>query len=412
MFPSCRPLAALAGLFGITLAAAAADWPQFLGPTRDGSSPETGLLTTFPASGPGVLWKVEGGDGYSGISVSGGRCYTLVQRNNEELVVALDAATGKEVWKYRLGPAYKNRYGDGPRSTPTVDGKQLYVQSANGPVVCLDAATGKEVWRTDLFQTFKTKNISWGLSASPLIDGNLVLVMPGDPGGVAALDKTTGKTVWHTAKDKAGYASPVVLNVGKKKQIVFFTGNAVLGIDPAGGKELWRETWKTAFDVNIATPLVIGSQVFVSSGENVGCALLEPAGSKVKTIWDSKGSDNVKPVMKNYWATSVHYQGHLYGLSSEHDPPANLRCLDAATGKIVWEKERFPMCNLTLADGHLFILTVEGDLVVAAASSRGYQEKARARVLQKARYVNAPVIADKKLYARDEKSILCLDLAK
>jgi outer membrane protein assembly factor BamB len=404
-------LFATAALLGITAALGAADWPQFLGPNRNGSSPETGLLTKWGAEGPKVVWKVEGGEGYSGIAVVRGSLYTVVQRSGEEVLLSLDVKNGKEVWKRSLGPAYKNQYGDGPRSTPTVDGERLFVQSATGGLFCVEAATGKVLWQHDLFKEYKAKNLSWGVSASPLVDGDLVMTMPGDPGGVVAFNKQTGKQVWKTADDKAGYSSPVTMTAGGKKQAIFFTAVGVLAVEPADGKELWRVPWKTEYDVNIATPLVIGDRVFVSSGENVGCAMLAPAASgPPKVLWEDKGP---KSVMKSYWATAVYHDKHIYGCSSEHDPPAFIRCVNAETGKEVWSTNRFPMCNLTLTDGHLYIVTVPGELIVAAATPKGYEEKGRAKVLNKLdRQVNSPTIADKKMYLRDFKSIICLDIAK
>src|SRR5262249_11098868 len=164
---SMRSVGLLIIVLLVAVPAFAADWPQWLGPNHNGSSPETGLLTTWPAQGPKLLWKVPGGEGYSAVAVAGGKAYTLVQRGGNELVLALDAVSGKELWTARCGPAFKNKFGDGPRSTPAVDGAFVYVTSVNGPVLCLDATSGKEIWKHDLLKDFGGKNITWGLSASP-----------------------------------------------------------------------------------------------------------------------------------------------------------------------------------------------------------------------------------------------------
>jgi outer membrane protein assembly factor BamB len=388
----------------------AADWPQFLGPQRNGSSPETGLMTQVPSEGPKVLWKVEGGVGYSGIAVAGSRAVTLVQRGGEEIVLALDAAKGTQLWKQRIGPVYKNSYGDGPRSTPTIEGGFVFVQSVSGTLACLKADSGDIVWQHDLLKEFGAKNISWGLSASPLVDSDLVMALPGGQGsGVAAFNKTTGKLVWKNTDDKPGYASPVVLNADGKKQAIFFTAVGVLAVEHGSGKELWRVPWKTEFDVNIATPLVIGNQLFVSSGENVGCALLQVGAGPPKVLWEDKGP---KCVMKNYWATAVLHDKHLYGISGEFEGVADLNCVELATGKRVWSQSRFGRANLTLANGYLYLVTIDGQFVIVPATPKGYQENGRAKVLPNTdRYVNAPTICDKRLFLRDQKSIICFDIA-
>lgn len=398
------------GLLLSVTVARAADWPQWLGPDRNGSSPETGLLTTWPKDGPQVLWKVEGGDGYSSVVVSGTRVFTCVQRGGEELVVCLDVANGKELWKVKASAGFKNDFGNGPRSTPAVDGKRLYVQSVNGPLLCLDTESGKEVWRQDILKEFGAKNIRWGLSASPLIEGDLVLALPGGKGaGVAAYNKETGKIVWKVSDDKAAYASPVVVSVDGTRQAVFFTAAGLRGIDAKSGKEQWTVPWLTEYEVNIATPLVLGEQIFVSSGEKVGCALFKlSAKDRPTVVWESKGP---KSIMVNYWANSVASDKHLYGLSGEFEGPVSLKCVAATTGKLAWEKERFGLASVTLADGHLWITTIKGELVLAVATAKEYQEKGRIKVMEESRYATVPTIANKKLFLRDRQSIYCLDIA-
>ncbi len=390
---------------------AAADWPQWLGPQRDGASPEKGLLTTWPAAGPKLLWKVEGGDGYSAIAVVGNRAYTMVQRDEDELAIALDIANGKELWKRRVGPGYTNDMGGGPRATPAVDGDFVYVQAATGPLVCLKASDGSVVWQHDLLKDFAGKNIAWGLSASPLIEGDLVLVLPGATGaGVAAYQKKDGKLAWKLGDDKAAYASPVMAMANGRRAAIFFTATGLLAVEPTNGKELWRVAWETDYDCNICTPLVLGEQMFVSSGEKVGSALFNLKGAdKPVPAWESKGG---KGVMTTYWANAVAHDKHLYGLSGEFNKPSDLNCVDISNGKLAWSQPKFGLGALTVADGHLFIATSAGDLVLASAHPKNYEEKARVKgLLEKGKYAVMPTIADKKLYLRDTKRIYCLDIA-
>lgn len=193
------------------------------------------------------------------------------------------------------------------------------------------------------------------------------------------------------------------------RQAVFFTAAGLLAVDPKSGKELWQVPWVTDYDCNICTPLVIGDQLFVASGEKVGCALLKVAAKgKPSVVWESKGP---KSVLMTYWANAVAQDKHLYGLSGEYNTTANLTCVDLAMGKPAWTKERFGLASVTLADGHLWITTPKGELVLAAATPKEYQEKGRVKVMEESRYATVPTIAGKKLFLRDRKNIYCLDIA-
>ena len=405
-------------LLACVVPAPASDWPGWLGPAHNGSSPERQLLTAWPAGGPKVLWKVKGGDGYSSIAVVGNRAYTLVQREGAEWAIALDIADGKEKWATKLAEEYKNKYGNGPRSTPAIDGDFVYVQSVNGPLVCLKAEDGKPVWQHDLLKDYESDNITWGLSASPRVEGNLVLAIPGAKGaGVAAYDKKSGKLVWKLGDDGAAYASPAAATVATQRQYIFFTAAGLLGVSPKG-KQLWRIPWKTDYDCNICTPLVIGDQIFVSSGEKVGCAMYRlSADGPPAVVWQSKGLKGVpkgvkpvEPVMLNYWANSVEHEGYLYGLSGEFSGRIDLHCVDARNGKPKWSKKDFGKGAITLADGHLFITTKKGDLVLVRANPAKYEERARlSSFLGENRTV--PTIAEKRMYLRDRENIYCLDIA-
>jgi outer membrane protein assembly factor BamB len=404
-----RILLATLAILIIRSPAPAADWPQWLGPARTGASAETGLLTTWPSTGPRVLWKVAGGDGYSAVAVADGRAFTLVQTDKGEQLIALDATNGMRLWEATPHVAFKNMYGNGPRSTPTIVGDLVYTQSVTGPLSCYEVKTGKRVWEVDLLKEFGAKNITWGLSASPLVEGELVYALPGAPGaGVAAFDRKTGRLAWKSGNDKAAYASPIVVTVGGKRQIIFFNAAGLLAVTPEQGKELWRIEWPTEFDCNIATPLVIGGdQLFVSSGEEVGCVLYKLAADGPPTVvWESKGK---KSVMLNYWANAVAHEGYLYGLSGEFDKRIDLNCVDLKNGKLKWSKQGFGKAAVLLADGHLFLTTKKGDVVLVRATPEKYEEKARlAGFLAETRTV--PTLANKRLYLRDREQIFCLDV--
>jgi outer membrane protein assembly factor BamB len=386
----------------------AADWPQWLGPFRNGSSPETGLLTAWPKQGPKVLWKVEGGEGYSAVVVADGRAVTMVQRGGKEVCIAHDAVKGTKLWEREIGPGFANNFGNGPRSTPSIDGKHIYLQSVNGPTACLKAADGDIVWKVDILQRFKVKNLTWGLSASPLVEGELVYAIPGAPGaGVVAFNKNTGAVAWQAGNDKAAYASPVIAVVDGKKQLIIFNAEAVVGMTPDSGKELWRVPWKTEFDVNICTPLAFGDYLFVASGEKVGSTMFQFKGGKPFVLWESKGKTD--QVMTTYWANAVELDGYLYGLSGEFDKRIDLNCVDAKTGKLMWSEKDFGKAAITLADNHLWMVTKPGNLVLVHANPKGFMEDARApNFLGENR--TTPAIAGGRLYLRDQQHVYCLDI--
>ncbi|MBI3823410.1 MAG: PQQ-like beta-propeller repeat protein [Planctomycetes bacterium] len=396
---------------GVALPLSAGDWPNWLGPNRNGASPETGLLTTWPKVGPKVLWKVPGGVGYSSVAIAQGRAITQVQHDGGEFVLALDAAKGTKLWETKIAVEYTNGYGDGPRATPTIEGKFVYVHSPSGPLACLEADTGKIVWSVDFLKEFAGKKLNWGLAASPLVDGDLVYALPGAKGAaIAAFNKKDGKLAWKGGgNDPAGYSTPMPVTIGGQKQIIFFNAAGLFATTPDTGKELWRVDWKTGYDCNICTPLLIGKdQLFVSSGEDVGCAMFQLSAAAPKVLWESKGEGNV---MENYWANSVYHDGYLYGISGHFDvKKMHLNCVDAKTGKLMWTQKNFGKSALTLAEGHLIITMHQGDLVLAACNPQRYEEKARVAMLGKKNRGPA-TIADKRLYLRDHTSIYCLDIA-
>src|SRR6476620_11629355 len=223
------------------LAQSAASWPQWRGPNRDGISKETGLLKQWPAEGPPLVWKATGaGRGYSSFSISDGKLFTMGLRGDREFVIAFDVATGKEAWATPHGSAFRNDRGDGPRGTPTIDGDRLYALGGNGDLSALDTKTGKIVWTLNILQKFGGENPKWGISESPLVIGEKVLVNPGGPNAsVMALNKKDGTVIWKTQSDQAGYSSALSVQVGGTTQIVFFTDQRALGVYLKDGKFLW-----------------------------------------------------------------------------------------------------------------------------------------------------------------------------
>lgn len=380
-----------------------ADWPQWRGPDRDAVSRETGLRTRWPRSGPPLLWKVPGGEGFSSLAISEGRIYTLVDRDDTEWVICLEADTGKELWKVRSADSYKEgQGGNGPRSTPTVDGRLVYTLGATGTLLCLDKVSGEVVWKRNILQDFNAPNLQWGVSTSPLVDGNLLLVNVGGPGAsLVAFDKLSGDVVWRNLDDVAGYASPIAVTVGGLRQIVFFVGRAVLGVSPDDGSLHWRHEWLTASDMNIATPIYSEPYLFVSSGRGTGSGVfrLSREGETVRAReqWTSS-------TMQNHYNGCVLVGDYLYGYDN-----AILKCMRLDTGEVMWADRSVGKGSLIAAEGHLFIVGEYGEVAVAEATPESYREQGRVRVLDYKSWT-PPALAGGRLYLRDQQSIACLDL--
>ena len=390
------------------------EWPQFLGPQRNGLSTETGLLDRWPTDGPKEIWRVPGGVGMSGLAISRDRVLTLVQREGKQWLIALDAKSGESVWQTPLAPEYRNPMGNGPRGTPAISGDQVFVFTGEGILSAHDFRDGKQLWSHHVVKELSGKEAEYGMACSPLVVGKQVIVTAGAPKGtLVAFDTKSGKQLWTAGSDPAGYSSPALLNVGGRSQVVAFTGSSALGVDPVKGDVLWRYPFKTNFNCNIATPLEIKGQVFLSAGENQGSVLLalKPDGDKftLSEVWESFGP---KSVLRNEWQTSILLDGHLYGMDNVGGagPITHLTCIDAATGERKWQEARFGKGNLIAADGKLFITTMKGELVLVRATPERYDELGRATLLDSTR--QAPALSNGRLFLRDDKEIVCLDVRK
>jgi len=407
-------LAIVLGCLFVSVDLSAADWPQFLGPQRNGISAEKGLLDEWPAKGPKEVWRVPGGVGNSAISVSQGTAVTMVQRGGRQWLVALDAKTGKQKWEADLAPLYKNQMGDGPRGTPTIVDQEIFALTGEGILASVSLVDGSVLWSVNALKELRGAVTDYGMASSPLVVKDKVIVNLGAPDtAVAAFDRKSGKRAWTAGSGLAGYSSPTLLKVGGQEQVVSFTGEAAQGLTPETGAVLWSYPFETDFGCNIAVPLAWQDKVFISSGENHGSALLalKPKGKgfEVDEVWSSFGP---KSSMRNEWQTSIVLGEHLYGFDNVGGagPVSHLACIELATGKNVWQQTRYGKGNMIWADGKVFLATLNGELVAAKLSPKGYEELGRSQVVAKTR--QAPTLADGLLYLRDDKEIVCLDVRK
>lgn len=392
----------------------AADWPQWLGPNRDGISTETGLLKSWPVGGPPLTWKATGlGVGYSGVSVVGNRIYTMGDLDGASTLLALDVADGKIVWKAKVGkPGGNSGNGyPGPRCTPTVDGDQVVTLGQFGELVCVEAATGKERWRKNLETDFGGKMMSgWNYSESPLVDGDQVISTPGGAQGtLVALNKKTGAVLWQSKDwtDKAAYSSVIVEEIGGVRQYLQLTDASVAGVAATDGKLLWRapRPGRTAV---IPTPIYADNSVYVTSGYGVGCNLFKITAADGKfsaeQVYENK-------VMVNHHGGVIKLGEDVYGYSDGK----GWTCQNFKTGEAVWqEKEKLGKGAIAYADG-MFYLRDErgkGTVVLIEATPKGWNEKGRFDQPDRSDKNSwpHPVTANGRLYLRDQDILLTYDV--
>ncbi|MFO0811452.1 MAG: PQQ-binding-like beta-propeller repeat protein [Gemmataceae bacterium] len=385
-------------------AATADDWPRWRGPALNGVSAETKWLDRWPDGGPAVAWRAAVGTGFSAVAVSGGRLYTLGNADDADTVHCLDAVTGKPVWHHTYAaPRDPNMFDGGPTATPAVDGNRVYTLSRGGDLFCFDAATGKVVWSKNVVKETGQRVPTWGLSGSPVVHDDLLLLTLGDCG--VALDKATGKVIWNSEVKDGGYSSPVPFRRGGEWYAVFSSEDEYVAANLRTGKPLWRIPWPTRYGVNAADPIMAGEQVFVSSGYNKGAALWNVGGGEPATAWQSK-------TLRNQINCSVLIGGFLYGIDGDTSSRAKLRCVELKTGAVRWDEESAGCGSLMAAGGKLIVLSDRGELMVAPATPDGFKPTARAKVLD-GKCWTVPVLANGRIYCRNaDGDLVCLDVRR
>lgn len=404
------------------------EWPQWRGPNRDGISKDSGLLTQWPQAGPPLAWKASGlGGGFSSLAISGGRIYTLGDREGAQRLIALSGTDGKVLWTTRIGPVWEDQFA-GPRSTPTVDGDRVYALGTEGDLVCVEAATGKEVWRKNMERDFGGRVMSqWKWSEPPLVDGDRLIVTPGVSSALlVALNKKTGQEVWRAkaaselgskGRDGAGYSGVVISNGGGVKQYVQLTGRGLVGVRASDGKHLWSYNQVANDTANISTPVVKGDYVFASTGYQTGSALLKLA----------RSGDGVT-AQEVYFLPAKSFQNHHGGfvLIGDHIYAGHGHnrgypiCLEMTTGKIAWGGEVGEIkgpgtgsAAVTAADGHLYFRYQNGKMALIEATPQGYREKGSFDIpgVDKPSWSH-PVVVDGKLYLREQDNLYVYNVRK
>lgn len=384
-------------VFALGVLPARADWPNFRGPNHDGISDEQGLRVAWTQPIP-LMWERVVGSAYSSFACVGDRVYTCGTQDEKQVLLTLDAASGRVIWRSPIEKEYKDAQGSGPRATPTVHDGRVYVMGAHGRLVAYDEKNGNEVWS----QQFHHRP-TWGYSGSVLIEGDLAIVSGGmTEGSLAAFDKKTGAPMWKCGDDPAGYATPYPFSFNDKRYIVGFTGSSAIIADAETGTEVWKQAWKTDWNVNASAPIYSEGHLFLSSGYRTGCALLKLGveGEKLsaKEVWRSK-------VLLNKFQSCILRDGKLY----TSDQKA-LKCVYFLTGKEQWRVNRRKHGTLVLAQDHLFLLTQDGQLQIAPVSPKGFTPTTTADILND-RCWTVSVIHQSRLYARNLERIACFNLA-
>jgi len=417
---------ALISLFTLGIASSfASDWPQYRGPNADGTSPETGILKTWPKEGPRQVWKIDKlGESFGSFAVVKDKAFIFVERGGDEVCLGLEAATGKELWATPIDKTiFEKAGGNGPRSTPTISEGHVYVLGTYLKLACLNAADGKVIWKKDLAADaggeiqLKTAGIvNWGGSASPVIEGNTIFVHGGGAASsILGIDKKTGNVLWKGTDELLTHATPTPATIHGVRQVVFFTKSGLVSVAAKDGAVLWRHPFKWATST-ASSPIVDGDIVFCSAGYGVGggAARVTKTGEtfSAKELWMTPGND-----MANHWTTGIAKDGYLYaifGFKNFVKPPnvgAPLKCIELATGKEMWSKPGFGSGGGTIMiDGHILVQSDAGAISLVEATPKEFKEVVRAQPLSGKCWTMA-IVANGKIYARSDKVGICLDIS-
>ena len=384
--------------------ATADDWPQWMGPQLNGISTEKGWSKDWQTP-PETAWSKQVGIGFSSVSIQDERLYTMGHKDGEETVWCLKAASGDVVWSYSYEAALNdNLYEGGPGATPTVFDGRVYTLSVDGQLHCFDHATGDLHWRRDLKSDFSVGLHEWGFNSSPLIWQDRLYVQGGRIGCYSLHD---GTLIWSSSPHAAGYGAIRTMQVGDRQYLVSLDCDGLRISKPEDGSTVAFTAWKSPFATNSTTPIIRGNTIFISTGYNVGAAAFTFDGTQLKEVYTTKR-------MRNHFNNSILFGDHLYGFdgNSNLGRVVTLTCLEFSTGEVMWKQRGLGCGSLMIADGHLLVLSEKGDLVVAAASPDGFEERSRATILS-GRCWTVPVLSGGHVFARNASgNLVCVRLPR
>lgn len=406
------------------------DWPRFLGPTSDSVSTETGILTRWPRAGLKVVWEAPMGLGFAPPVTSRGRLFHFDRFGDDCRLSCRNAETGKLLWKYEFPTTYEDSYGysPGPRACPVVDDDRVYILGPSGMLVCVNVADGKKIWSIETQKAFHFHKNFFGVGSVPFVEDKLLIVgvggspkgpppsdprdIKGDGSGIVAFDKLTGKVVYKLTDDLASYSSPVVKTVAGKRQGFYFARGGLTAFDPASGKLAFQFPWraKALESVNASNPLIVEDRVLISECYGPGSALLKLSAGKHVVVWTDEDKDRDDKRLRCHWNTPIHVDGFVYASSGRHENEAELRCIELATGKIVWREPNLERCSLTLVDGHFLCMRERGELMLLKVNPKKFEPIATWQTELDFPSWAAPVVSQGMLYIRGKDRLIAAEL--
>ncbi len=386
----------------------AADWPQFLGPNRNGVVSEA-VAVAFKGGSPARLWKYGVGQGFAGPAVEGNRVIVFHRVDNQEVTEALDAKTGSRLWHQDSPTAYTDDFGfdEGPRAVPTVSAGRIFTHGAEGRLECRSLEDGKRLWAVDTRTRFGSDKGFFGIACAPLVIGDRVFLNLGgrNGAGVAAFSATNGEVLWKVTDDEAGYASPVAWPGSNPDAVLFFTRTGLRAVDAVSGKLRLSHPWRarTSASVNAASPIAAGNEVLLTASYGTGATLLRLKDDAAESVWS--GDD----ILSAHYATPVKLGGLVFGFHGRQESGPTLRCIEWATGKVRWESDTLPAGTVAVAGDQLVVLLESGELMIVPATAEGFHPKVRCQIMGSG--LRAPfALSDGILYARDKSSLAAFDL--
>ncbi len=407
------------------------DWPMFLGPTSNNVSAESGILTKWPREGLKVVWEAPMGLGYAPPVTSRGRLFHFDRFGDDCRLSCRNAETGKLLWKYEFPTTYEDLYGysPGPRACPVVDDDRVYVYGPDGTLVCVNVADGQKVWSLDTQKEFHVHKNFFGVGSVPIVEGDFLIVAvggspkgprpedlreaKGDGSGIVAFDKLTGKVVYKITDELASYSSPVLATIDGRRWCLYFARGGLVGFEPKMGKVDFQFPWrsKPLESVNASNPLIVGNRVLITECYGFGSALLKiAAGKKSETIWTDGEKERDDQTLRCHWNTPVHVDGYVYASSGRHENEAELRCVELATGKVIWKEPNLERCSLTLIDGHFLCLRERGDLMLIKVNPKKFEPVAKWQTELDFPSWGAPVVSHGMMYIRGKDRLIAAEL--